>query len=116
MLQISRAHVYLTYPFVLSWSLLEAMAIGAPIIASDTAPVAEVIRHGETGRLFPFFEGAQMVEEICTVLDDADLRARMAEASRAFAVAEYDLQSQCLPKQLAWIDQLYEMAPGALRS
>ncbi|MBO9472862.1 glycosyltransferase family 4 protein [Shimia sp. R10_1] len=116
MLQLSRAHVYLTYPFVLSWSLLEAMAIGAPIVASDTSPVAEVIKHGETGRLFSFFEGAQMVEEICTVLEDPDLRASMAAASRAFAVKHYDLQTRCLPQQLAWIDQLYEMQPGTLRS
>lgn len=116
MLQISRAHVYLTYPFVLSWSLLEAMAIGAPIIASDTPPVAEVIKHGETGRLFPFFEGERMVEEICTVLEDAEMRASLAAASRAFATENYDLQSRCLPRQLAWIDALYDMEPGALRS
>ncbi|WP_353313526.1 glycosyltransferase family 4 protein [Shimia sp. NS0008-38b] len=116
MLQISRAHVYLTYPFVLSWSLLEAMSIGAPIIASDTAPVAEVIKHGETGRLFPFFDGDRMVAEISTVLEDADMRAHMAQASRAMAVETYDLQNHCLPKQLDWIDSLYNMDPGALRS
>lgn len=116
MLQISKAHVYLTYPFVLSWSLMEAMAIGAPIVASDTAPVAEVITHGETGRLFPFFEGARMVEEICTVLDDSDMCAAMASASRAYAVENYDLQSCCLPKQLEWIQKLHDMAPGTLRS
>ncbi|MBO9406955.1 glycosyltransferase family 4 protein [Shimia sp. R9_1] len=116
MLQISRAHVYLTYPFVLSWSLLEAMAIGAPIVASDTAPVAEVITHGETGRLFPFFEKEQMVDEIFTVLEDSEMRAQMGKASREFAVTHYDLQTQCLPEQLAWIDKLHAMPPGALRS
>lgn len=116
MLQISRAHVYLTYPFVLSWSLMEAMSIGTPIVASDTAPVKEVITHGETGRLFPFFEGGRMVEEICTVLEDPQMRADMAKASRAFAIENYDLQTQCLPKQLAWIDKLYEMDPAALRT
>ncbi|CUH51061.1 glycosyltransferase family 4 protein [Shimia marina] len=116
MLQISRAHVYLTYPFVLSWSLLEAMAIGAPIIASDTAPVKEVITHGETGRLFPFFDGARMVEEICTVLESPKMREDMATASRNFAVTHYDLETVCLPKQLEWIDRLFDMAPGALRS
>ncbi|MCP4820051.1 MAG: glycosyltransferase, partial [Shimia sp.] len=112
MLQITRAHVYLTYPFVLSWSLIEAMAIGAPIVASDTDPVKEVISHGKTGRLFPFFDQERMVEEIDRVLEDADMRAEMAEASRAFAVEGYDLESRCLPQQLAWIDRLYEMQPG----
>lgn len=116
MLQISRAHVYLTYPFVLSWSLIEAMAIGAPIVASDTAPVTEVISHGETGRLFPFFEPDRLVQEVCTVLDDEGMRASMAAASRQFAVQNYDLQSVCLPRQLAWIDQLYAMPAGAVRT
>lgn len=112
MLQISRAHVYLTYPFVLSWSLIEAMAIGAPIVASDTAPVKEVIHHGETGRLFPFFDQDRMVEEICTVLGDSDMRAELAAASRKLAVSRYDLQQICLPKQLEWIDRLAAMQPG----
>ncbi|MGR3715003.1 MAG: glycosyltransferase [Shimia sp.] len=112
MLQITRAHVYLTYPFVLSWSLIEAMAIGAPIVASDTAPVKEVIKHGETGRLFNFFDVDAMVSEIGKVLDSAEMRSDMAKAARDFAVAGYDLEGQCLPKQLEWIDQLYQMAPG----
>jgi glycosyltransferase involved in cell wall biosynthesis len=49
MMQVSRVHIYLTYPFVLSWSLLEAMSAGAAIVAGDTDPVREVMERGKTG-------------------------------------------------------------------
>lgn len=55
LLQVSSVHVYLTYPFVLSWSLIEAMSVGCAIVASDTEPVREVLEHNETGLLFNFF-------------------------------------------------------------
>lgn len=54
MLQLSTVHVYLTYPFVLSWSLLEAMSVGCAIVASDTTPVREAIEHNKTGLLVDF--------------------------------------------------------------
>ncbi|MBS3997716.1 MAG: glycosyltransferase family 4 protein [Hydrogenophaga sp.] len=69
-LQVSAVHVYLTYPFVLSWSLLEALASGCAVVASDTAPVREVIRHGENGWLVSFFDGARLVDAVGKVLSD----------------------------------------------
>jgi glycosyltransferase involved in cell wall biosynthesis len=110
-LQVSRLHVYLTYPFVLSWSLMEAMAIGTPILASDTAPLREVVTDGENGLLFPFLEPAALVEGACRLLDDATLRERLAAAGRDKARREYDLRTVCLPRQLAWVDRLYRAFP-----
>ncbi|MFM5729004.1 glycosyltransferase [Aeromonas veronii] len=68
-LQISAVHVYLTYPFVLSWSLLEAMASGCLIVASDTAPVREVINDGENGLLVGFFDTDSIAERVLSALD-----------------------------------------------
>ena len=106
LLQLSTVHVYLTYPFVLSWSLLEAMSVGCAIVASDTEPLREAIRHGDTGRLVDFFDGAALVDEVCGLLDDPDQRRRLGAQARAFACETYDLQRVCLPRQLAWIDQM----------
>jgi len=112
MLQVATVHVYLTYPFVLSWSLLEAMSIGAAIVASDTAPVREVIQHDETGRLVDFFDQDALVAEICDLLVDKDARGRIGATARELIVSKYDLQTVCLPRQLEWIDALAESIPG----
>jgi glycosyltransferase involved in cell wall biosynthesis len=86
-LQVSNAHVYLTYPFVLSWSLLEAMACGTPILASDTAPVREVMRDGENGRLVDFFDTAAIADAAINTMhsESANVSWRMqamADAQR----------------------------------
>ncbi|WP_296762747.1 glycosyltransferase [Sediminimonas sp.] len=114
LLAVSRVHVYLTYPFVLSWSLLEAMSTGAAIVASDTAPVREVITHGETGRLVDFFDRDALLAEIGALLDDAGARAGLGRAARAHVTAHYDLETVCLPAQLAWIERLADMRPGTV--
>ena len=105
-LQITRVHVYLTYPFVLSWSLLEAMSIGAAIIASDTVPLHEAIIDKQTGRLVDFFDIPAWVDQICALLDDEEQRRFLGANARQFAQAPYDLYSVCLPKQMAWIESL----------
>ena len=111
LLQVSRVHVYLTYPFVLSWSLLEAMSCGAAIIASGTAPVREVIRHDETGRLVDFFDGDALVDEGCALLDDETARGRLGAAARQLMRDKYDLNTICLPRQLRWISAVMDNAP-----
>jgi glycosyltransferase involved in cell wall biosynthesis len=110
-LQLSRVHVYLTYPFVLSWSLLEAMSVGCAIVASDTAPLREAIRDDHTGRLVDFFDVAGLSDNICRLLEDAPARSRLGQEARAFAKNHYDLQSVCLPRQLAWVNALAAL-PG----
>jgi len=103
LLQVSRVHVYLTYPFVLSWSLLEAMSVGCSIVASDTQPLHEAIRHDETGLLVDFFDHDALADSVTQLLDDEDTRVRLGEAARAFAIENYDLKSACLPKQIQWL-------------
>jgi glycosyltransferase involved in cell wall biosynthesis len=91
-LQVSAAHVYLTYPFVLSWSLLEAMACGASIVASDTAPVREVIRAGENGLLTPFFDAECLSSRIDESMFGSDTSARRRRLAHGVA-ARFSLES-----------------------
>lgn len=106
LLQLSTVHVYLTYPFVLSWSLLEAMSAGCAIVASNTQPLREAIRHDETGRLVDFFDMPGLVNEVCDLMADPSARARLGATARVFAKTHYDLRAVCLPRQLAWVEGL----------
>ncbi|MHA7875369.1 glycosyltransferase [Roseivivax sp.] len=105
-IQVSRVHVYLTYPFVLSWSLLEAMSAGAAVVASDVAPVREVLDHDVTGRLVDFFDQEALLSEVTALLEEGEDRARLGAAARAHVVGQYDLRRVCLPQHLAWVEQL----------
>jgi glycosyltransferase involved in cell wall biosynthesis len=110
MLQLSTVHAYLTYPFVLSWSLLEAMSAGCAIVASDTQPVREAIVHQETGLLVDFFDVAGLANKVIALCEDPEERARLGQAAREFALAHYDLRSHCLPGQLAWVQSLRDFS------
>jgi len=106
MLQVSSAHVYLTVPFVLSWSLLEAMAAGCLIVASGTPPVREAMDDGVNGMLVDFLSPAQVAERIEEALVNHDQLQPLRARARQSVIDRYDLLSVCLPQQLALIEWL----------
>lgn len=106
MLQISSVHIYLTYPFVLSWSLLEAMAAGCTVVASRTAPVEEVIRDGDNGYLVDFFDSDALAERVGEILLHRDGQDRIRDAARQTVVERFDLATKCLPAYLALLRRL----------
>lgn len=104
LLRVSAAHVYLTVPFVLSWSMLEAMSLQALVIGSDTAPVREVIAHGHNGLLVDFFDPAQLADTVCEVLAHPERYQALREAARQTVVQRYDFRSCALPAYKALIE------------
>ena len=106
LLQVSTVHVYLTYPFVLSWSLLEAMSAGCAVVASNTAPVSEVIQDHVNGRLFDFFDSEALASTVIALLNNPALRRSLAANARTTIQQHYDLRSVCLPRQIEWVTQL----------
>ena len=111
-MQLGRVHAYLTYPFVLSWSLLEAMAAGAMVVASDTAPLREVITDGVNGRLVDFFDIPGWSAALIAALETPEAHTAMRKAAREFVVERYDLETRCLPRLIDFV----ETAGGTLAS
>lgn len=116
-LQVSTAHIYLTYPFVLSWSMMEAMVAGCLVIGSRTAPVEEVITHEENGLLVDFFSSQALVEAIQRACEDPAKMQVIRQRARQTVIDHYDLQSICLPRQQILIEShSAQIEPAALRS
>lgn len=98
-LQLSSCHVYLTYPFVLSWSCVEALSAGCVVLGSRTAPVMEVIEDGHNGVLCDFFDTEALADKASHVLALPQAYQTMRQRARETAVSRYDLHTQCLPAQ-----------------
>jgi glycosyltransferase involved in cell wall biosynthesis len=113
LLRKSSVHVYLTYPFVLSWSLIEAMAAGCLIVASRTPPVEEVIADGRNGLLFDFFSAEDLATRIDEAMKNQDCLRPLRENARRTAVERYDLRRVCLPRQLQLVQALQRQRADA---
>ncbi len=103
-LRLSTAHVYYTYPFVLSWSLAEAMASGCYVIGSDTPPVRDAIKDGVNGKLLPFFDVDALSAALIAACRDPAASAGLRTAARETAVAKFDRAKG----RAAWLDLLAE--------
>lgn len=108
LLQVSAAHVYLTYPFVLSWSCLEAMSAGCHVIGSRTEPVQEFIEDGLNGTLVDFFDPHGLAAAVEDALRHRPQHAALREAARRTAVERCDLHGVCLPQWRALLSRLME--------
>ncbi len=105
LLQVSSAHVYLTVPFSLSWSCVEALAAGALVVGSATPPVQEVIRDGENGFLVDFFSPTAIAERVVSILSSPSGMTDIRKQARRTVLDRYSL-SKCLPKQVRMIEEM----------
>ncbi|MBN8530868.1 MAG: glycosyltransferase, partial [Alphaproteobacteria bacterium] len=104
-LKISRAHLYLTYPFVLSWSALEAMSAGCVVIGSDTEPVREVIEDGKNGLLVDFFSPQSVADRVDEVLDHKNYHQQIRDNARQTVIDRYDI-NLLLPLHMQLVEDL----------
>ena len=109
LIQLARVHCYLTYPFVLSWSLTEALAAGGYVVASDTAPVRELIKDGQNGRLVPFFDVPALSDALIRGLQGDPEAERLRQAARQTILDGYDLHRHSLPRQIEWVESFDPM-------
>ncbi|MCU7837532.1 MAG: glycosyltransferase [gamma proteobacterium symbiont of Taylorina sp.] len=105
-IELSTVHVYLTAPFVLSWSMLEVMSVEGCVIGSNTTPVTEVIEDGANGVLVDFFSPDDIAGKVSELLNDKGKRERIGKNARQIIIEKYDLNTICLPKQIELIENL----------
>jgi glycosyltransferase involved in cell wall biosynthesis len=103
LMQVASVHTYLTYPFVLSWSMLEAMSQGCLVVGSRTAPVEEVIEHGHNGLLVDFFDTQALADTVADALAQGTALNLLRTAARQTVIDRYDLQRHCLPAMLRFV-------------
>jgi glycosyltransferase involved in cell wall biosynthesis len=103
LMQVSAVYTYLTYPFVLSWSLMEAMSTGCLIVASRTAPVEEVIEHGRNGLLVDFFDHQALAAAVADALERRAELQHLRDAARQTIIERYDMTQQCMPALLRFV-------------
>lgn len=103
---VSTCHIYLTYPFVVSWSLLEAMASGCLVIGSATPPVQEMIEHGVNGLLVDFFDVPGLTATVIDAIERRHELMPLREAARQTVIDRYDLNRQSLPRLTSLVADL----------
>lgn len=104
LMRVSSVHAYLTYPFVLSWSMLEAMSAGALIVGSRTPPVEEVIKDGVNGRLVDFFDVKAWSAALIEALAEPQRFAGLRVAARTTIEEGYDYRRVCLPRMIEFVE------------
>jgi glycosyltransferase involved in cell wall biosynthesis len=113
LMQISRVHAYLTYPFVLSWSMLEAMSAGAYVVGSRSAPVEELIKDGINGRLVDFFDIKAWSNALTEGLAEPEKFMPQRRAARQTILDNYDLQNVCMPRMVEYVESFAPKGPNA---
>ena len=109
LLQVSSVHIYLTYPFVLSWSFIEALSVGCVLVGSKTAPVLEVLEDGVNGLAVDFFSTDEIAAAIHEALSNPKRMKKIRTAARRTAIKRYDLKKRQLPR---WVRLFEDLIAG----
>ncbi len=109
LLQVSSVHIYLTYPFVLSWSFLEAMSAGCLLIGSSTPPVLEVLQDGVNGLAVDFFSPTMIADRVDEVFESPDQMQELRDRARETAIRSFDLKTRLLPR---WEKMIGDIVAG----